>query len=408
MKNTVHCIGLLLCVIACNTNHSSKQPLSSQETMALPWDSILAQARGESLTMMMWQGDPYINDYMQEYVQAALKEQFDITLHISAGQGSQIVSTLSTEKEINKPVSDLDLLWINGETFYQLRQLDALLGPFTDKLPYAQYIDFENPFIAYDFQQPVAGYECPWGNVQMVLIYDSLRVPEPPATMQAMEIWFRENPGKFTMPTEFTGMTLLKAWLYALAEDPEELKGPFEAKKYQELSAQLWDFINRNKGYWWKEGKTFPNTLGQMHQLFADGELDFTMSNNDSEVDNKIAQGFFPHTSRAYALETGTIQNSHYLGIVGSTGHTAAALVTINFLISPEAQLQKLQPQVWGDGSILDLEKLPAEFKKKFQHVPGRRHAPSREELTPKALMEPAPEYMIRLYADFRKQVIES
>ena len=72
------------------------------------------------------------------------------------------------------------MVWINGETFYQLRQIDALFGPFTDKLPNSQYIDFDNPFIGIDFQQPVDGYEAPWGNVQFALIYDTTRVANPP------------------------------------------------------------------------------------------------------------------------------------------------------------------------------------------------------------------------------------
>ena len=55
----------------------------------------------------------------------------------------------------------------------------------------------------------------------------------------------------------------------------------------------MWAYLNRIKPYLWKEGKTFPSTLATMHQMFANGELYFTMSNNDCEVDNKIAQGTF-------------------------------------------------------------------------------------------------------------------
>lgn len=64
-----------------------------------------------------------------------------------------------------------------------------------------------------------------------------------------------------------------------------------------------------------------------MHQLFASGELDFTMSNNDGEVDNKVIQGLLPKTSRAYVLDGGTIQNSHYIGITARSAHKAAAMV---------------------------------------------------------------------------------
>ncbi|MEO1652377.1 MAG: ABC transporter substrate-binding protein, partial [Bacteroidota bacterium] len=286
-------------------------------------------------------------------------------------------------------------------------QIDALYGPFTELLPNSQYIDYENPFIRYDFQQEIEGYECPWGNVQLAFIYNQEKVPSPPVDLKALAQWTQAHPGKFTLPTEFTGMTVLKSWLYALAGGGEVLRGDFDEKKYEKYSAQLWEYINQNKKNWWKKGETFPNTLAQMHQLFANGELYFTMSNNDSEVDNKIQQGLFPVTSRAFVPAGGSIQNSHYLGIVGHSAHKAAALVTINLLISPEAQLEKMKPNVWGDGTVLAFQKLPENWQKSFANIPGRNYAPSRQDIQARALMEPAPEYMIRLYEDFRKKVIE-
>ncbi|NJK89788.1 MAG: hypothetical protein HC923_10600, partial [Myxococcales bacterium] len=134
----------------------------------------------------MWQGDPAINDYVQGWVAPRVKEQYGIDLVTVPSQGNDIVAKLMVEAEAGARVSDYDMLWINGETFFQLRQIDALFGPFTSRLPNARYIDFENPFIAYDFQQPLEGFECPWGNVQLTLIHDSERVPDPPRTPEAL------------------------------------------------------------------------------------------------------------------------------------------------------------------------------------------------------------------------------
>jgi putative spermidine/putrescine transport system substrate-binding protein len=148
--------------------------------------------------------------------------------------------------------------------------------------------------------------------------------------------------------------------------------------------------------------------VAQLHQLFASGEVDFTMSNNDGEVDTKILQGTFPETARAFVLDGGTIQNSHYLGIPRQSPRLAAALVAANFLISPEAQLEKLDPRVWGDGTVLDLGRLPPEWRRRFENLPERRYAPRRAEILDKAIAEPDAQYMIRIFEDFRKHVIES
>ena len=401
MKNQILFL-LLLGLAACTQNTPA-----AKDPAQMSWPEIGTQARNAQVDMMMWQGDPLINQYMSNWVKPELQKRYGITLNIAPGQGTEIVKLLLAERDAGKTQSSIDLCWINGETFFQLRQIQALYGPFVKQLPNAQYLDFQNPFIGNDFQQPTDGYECPWGNVQQCFIYDSLRTPAPPRTLADLESYVQAHPGKFTLPYHFTGMTVLKSWMIALAGDPAALNGPFDEAKYQRLSGQLWDYLNRNKQYFWRKGETFPENLAQVHQMFANSELDFTMSNNDSEVDNKIAQGIFPGSSKAYVFRSGSIQNSHFLGIPARAADKAAAMVVVNFMISPEAQLQKYNPMVWGDGTVLDLNKLPDNWKTAFAQAPGRKNAPPRADIQPLALQEPAPEYMIRLYEDFRKFVIE-
>lgn len=381
---------------------------TSDDVTSRSWAEIEKAARGQTVSWMMWQGDPLINAYVQKWVAPRLLQSHGITLQTVSGQGNVIVSALMTEKEAGKAESEIDLVWINGETFYQLRQIDALFGPFTETLPNSRGIDFENPFIRFDFQQEVKGFECPWGNVQLAIICDAERTPDPPRTRAALLAWARKNPGRFTFDNAFTGMTLLKSWLIDVAGGPQALAGPFDGARYATHSAALWAYVNELKPYLWKRGETFPTGVAQVHQLVASGEVDFTLSNNDGEVDNKVLQGLFPDSARAFVFERGTIQNTHYVGIPRRARHKAAALVVANLLISPEAQYEKLKPSVWGDGTVLATARLPEKWRAKFEDVPERKHAPKRSEIQPHALMELAPEYMIRLYKDFRKHVLES
>ncbi len=370
------------------------------------WPEIEKEARGQTVTWVMWQGDPYINAYVQGWVAPRLLAQHGVTLRAVSGQGNLIVSALMTEKEAGKTESETDMMWINGETFYQLRQIDALFGPFTGRLPHAALIDFENPFIKFDFQQEVKGFECPWGNVQLALIYNQERVPDPPRTRAALLDWVRAHPGRFTFDNSFTGMTLLKSWLIDIAGGPAALAGPFDAAKYKTHAPGLWAYLGALKPHLWKKGETYPASVSELHRLFASGEVDFTMSNNDGEVDNKIVAGLLPETSRAYVFDSGTIQNTHYLGITKNARHLAGALVAVNFLISPEAQFEKAKPAVWGDGTILAEGRLPAPWPRHFRDIPERRYSPKRADIQKQALMELAPEYMIRLFEDFRTHVL--
>ncbi|SET48032.1 ABC transporter substrate-binding protein [Hymenobacter actinosclerus] len=403
MKKTTLLLPLLTLLAACNSGDQAKSP---DQTLAQSWPQIEAAGKGQPVSMLMWMGDPLINKYMSAYVKPEVQRRYGIDLQIAAGQGSQIVQTLAAELQAGQP-SEADLVWINGETFYQLRQVDALLGPFVKKLPNAALLDLDNPFISTDFQQPIAGMEAPWGNVQLNFIYDSARVANPPNSFAELPAFVRAHPGQFTIPNEFTGMTLLKSWMIALSGQPKLFQGKFDEAVYDQWSGELWQVINQNRRYFWKEGRTFPEQLAPLHQLFANGEVAFTFSNNDAEVDNKVNQKVFPATARAYVPAPGTIRNSHYLGIVRGARHPEAAMLVINFLLSPEAQLKKMDPNVWGDHTVLDLAALTPAQRRQFRQLPSRRYAPRRENLTGLALQEPDPEYMTRLFKDFRTYVIE-
>ena len=192
----------------------------------------------------------------------------------------------------------------------------------------------------------------------------------------------------------------------ALAGDREALAGPFDEARYLQARDRLFAWLRRVRPALWRQGETFPREVAQLHQLFANGEIDFTMSMNDGEVDNKIANGLFPPTASAYAFDTGMIANSHYLGIVARAPQKAAAMVVINELQSPQAQYEKQQPAVWGDGTVLDVARLPPPWPARFAAIAERTHAPPRDELASRALAEPSAELMIRLERDFRAQFL--
>jgi len=371
------------------------------------WEEVERQARGKTVRIGMWDGDPLINAYMRDWVGPRLLQEKAITLQYIGAQGAAVVTKLLVDLESGRTEGDFDLVWINGENFYQLRKMQALYGPFTGRLPNNKYIDWQNRFVAFDFQQPVDGFECPWGNVQFAMIYNSERVIEPPRNVQELATWIHQHPGRFTFDSSFTGMTFLKCLLYEFAGGDTLLNGPYDEGRYLQASAKLWNWLRELQPYFWRHGETFPENVAQLHQLFSNNEVDFTMSNNDGEVDNKVVQGVLPEFAKAYVLDSGTIRNSHYLGIPVNAPNKAAAMVVANFLISPEAQLQKARPDVWGDGTILSTKLLTDEWRSKLENIAGRTRVPPRSKLESNALMEPAPEITIRLIEDFRREIIE-
>lgn len=396
----------LILFVACAS--SSEEKSNDEDLKTTSWDEITAKAKGTTVNFMMWQGSPVINNYINNYVIPAVKERYNIDLKISGGQGPEIVQLVMGEKQAGIEKGQVDMIWINGETFFQLRKINGLWGPFVDQIPNTKYVDMNDPFINTDFQQPISGMEAPWSIGQFAMVYDAARVENPPRSLNELEAYVKANPGTFTISNDFTGMTLMKSFLAELGGSPQSLNGKFSETKYQELSTQLWDYINKNKKYFWKEGETFPKEQSKMSQLFANGELNITAGFSEGGVEEKVMSGLYPKTTKAYPWDNGTIKNANYFGIVKNAPNKAGAMQVINFLMSPEAQFEKSHANGMDSNSILDISKLPNTWKQKFENAPQRQYGIQMKDLEEYAIEEPAPEYMIRLYEDFRTEVIEN
>ena len=169
-------ISIALYVLICFWACSEKNENNDQALKTAPWQEISTLAKGRSVNFMMWQGSPVINDYINNYVVPTLKEKYNIELHISGGQGPEIVQLVMGEKQAGVSKGQVDMVWINGETFFQLRKVSGLWGPFLKQLPNAAYLDVDDTYITTDFQQPINGMEAPWSINQFAIVYDSTEV----------------------------------------------------------------------------------------------------------------------------------------------------------------------------------------------------------------------------------------
>jgi len=370
----------------------------------LPWDSVVERAAGTEVVWRMWRGDPAINAYVDEWVAPRLLELHGIRLATVAGNGPELVNQLVVEREAGAG-QGADLAWINGETFQNLRDEGLLQGPWAGALPAARYVDSASAIVMRDFEAPLAGLESPWGRVQFALIHDPARTPDPPTSVVELGRWIRANPGRFTHDQSFTGITFLKTLMYALAGGVERFEGGFREADYVAGRDTLFSWLERHRGDFWRAGESYPAGVADLHRLFANDEVDFSMSNNQNEAITKSRQGVLPPTARPLLLDEGTIANAHYVGIPFNASNPAGAMVVADFLLSPEAQLEKLRPDVWGDGTVLDLARLPEPWPDAFGALESDPRALSAEQLEAHARPEVAAEYHERLAADWRARI---
>ncbi len=370
------------------------------------WPDIVAKARGQTVYFNAWGGGEQINAYIAWTAQQ-LESRYGIKLeHVKLADTADAVARVRAEKTAGKTEGgSVDLIWINGENFAAMKNAGLLYGPFAESLPNFRFVDVEGkPTVRSDFTVPVEGLESPWGMAQIVFIYDTARLKEPPRSMAALLDWAKANPGRFTYPAppDFIGSTFLKQALYELAADPATLQQPATEESFAATTAPLWDWLDQIHPFLWRGGKSFPQNTQMQRQLLDDGEIDITLSFNPGSASSDIAQGLLPETVRTYVLEGGTIGNTHFVAIPFNATAREAAMVTADFLLSPEAQLRKQDPAIWGDPTVLAMNKLAAADREKFAALPlGPATLPPAE--LGRALPEPHPSWMTRLEEEWRR-----
>jgi putative thiamine transport system substrate-binding protein len=371
------------------------------------WPRMVAAARGQTVYFNAWGGSERINDYIA-WVGERVAADFGITLtQVKLADTADAVARVLAEKIAGKSTGgSVDLIWINGENFAAMKAQALLFGPFAEALPNYRFVDIKGkPTTRIDFTVPTDGLEAPWGMAQIVFLYDTARVAQPPRDMAQFLAWATAHPGRFTYPAppDFTGSTFLKQALHGLVADQGALQQPASDDNFAAVTGPLWQWLDRLHPQLWRGGRTFPQSDQAQRQLLDDGEIDISLSFNPGEASSAIAQGLLPATVRTYVLDGGTIGNTHFVAIPFNASAKEAAMVVADFLLSPEAQLRKQDPSVWGDPTVLAMDKLDAADRGKFSALPLGVATLSPAELGP-ALLEPHPSWMTRLEAEWRRR----
>jgi putative thiamine transport system substrate-binding protein len=371
------------------------------------WSQALTQAKGETVYFNAWGGDPKINAYIS-WAAGRVAALYGVTLRqVKLADTAEAVARVLAEKTAGrKDGGSVDLIWINGANFAAMKRQGLLFGPFTQMLPNEQLVDRAGkPTTAVDFTVPVEGLEAPWGMAQIVFLYDTARLKDPPRSMAALLAWAEAHPGRFTYPAppDFTGATFLKQALYELSPDPAILARPVSEADFDAASAPLWHYLDRLNPLLWRHGRQFPQNSEALRQLLDDGEIDIAFNFNPGEASSAIAQGLLPPSVRSYVFDAGSIANTHFLAIPFDANAKAGAMVVANFLLSPEAQAHKQDPAVWGDPTVLAMAALDPAGRKLFANLPlGVATLPP--EKLGRTLPEPDPSWMTRLADEWRRR----
>jgi putative thiamine transport system substrate-binding protein len=346
------------------------------------WAEIEARAKGQTVYFNAWAGSPQVNAYIA-WAADEVNTRYGITLeHVKLTDTAEAVRRVRDEVKAGGEGS-ADLIWINGQNFHVMKEEQLLFGPFTEELPNFALVDIDGkPTTIVDFAEGTEGLESPWGMAQLTFFADGAKLDRPPMSMMELLDLARDEPGRITYPAppDFHGTTFVKQALAETIEDRAMLPLSIDKAEFTEATKPLFEFLDQLHPYLWREGKQFPQSQAQVTQMLADSELLVGLTFNPNEPANLVASSTLPPTTIAWQNRGGTIGNTHFVAIPINAKSKAAAEVVANFLLSPEAQARKADLKIWGDPTVLDMDKLTPAQRGQFSRArePGSVKEPAR------------------------------
>lgn len=367
--------SLLSAVIA--TSMLATALLGALPAVAAPdpdnWQKVLEDADGQTVYWNAWAGEERTNAYIS-WVAQQVEAQYGVALvHVKLGDTSEAVSRVLAEKQAgNNDQGSVDMIWINGENFSAMKANELLFGPWADAMPNYALTDPDNtPAVRYDWTIPVDGLESPWSSSQIVFYYDTALVENHPNNMPELLEWAEQNPGEFTYAQvpNFLGNAFITQALLELSDATDIFYDPMQDEDFDAATAPLWEFLDELHPYLWRSGRAFPSNSADLRSLMGDSEISIALSFSTTEASGAIANYELPDTVRSYVHDSGMIGNMSFMAIPYNAQHKAGAIVVANYLMSPEAQAEKQDPEVWGSNTVLAMEMLSPEERALFDDI---------------------------------------
>jgi putative spermidine/putrescine transport system substrate-binding protein len=384
-------------------------PDPTPETVgAQDFAGVLVRAQGQTVSLWMYSGDTQGNAYVDDVLTPAVAAQGVTLRRVPVADTADALARVLSERQAGVTAGSVDLVWVNGANFSTGQQAGAWLCGWAGGLPNAALTDPTDPLLTTDFGVPVDGCEAPWHKAQFSLVYDTAKVPDPPTTLAGVLDWARAHPGRFTYPAppDFTGSVFVRQVLTSVTGGGGAVPRAFDQAAYDQDAPALLSTLHDLAPSLWRGGTTYPRTGEELNQLYADGQVDMTMTYGPATLTDLVAKGTYPATTKVLPLEEGTFGNASFLALPASSGARAGAMVVANTALSPEQQAAKADPATWGQFPVLDQARLTPAQRAPFDALPASPVVPTYAVLSRNAQAELAPAWVTALDAGWRSQVL--
>lgn len=383
-------------------------PASSGQTEPFfTFDDVRDEAVGQTVDLWMNGGDQQGNTYVDEVLAPAAAEQGVKLRRVPVADTADAVNRVLTEIQAGRDDGSVDLIWINGANFGTGKQASAWRCGWTDLLPNMKYTNPDDPLITHDFGIPVDGCEAPWHKAQFTYVYNSNAIADPPSSLQGILKWAEEHPSRFTYPAppDFTGSVFLREVMLSTAGGADQVPKGFSQDALDRYAPAALQRLQELESSLWRDGSTYPRDEQALNRLFANGEVDMTMTYGPARLTDLVESGALPDSTKVLTLDEGTVGNASFLAIPANAADAAGAMVVANLALSPEQQAAKADPEVWGQYTVLDMDRLSPQQRQLFKDLPSSDVVPPYEVMSRNAHGELSAEWVTPLDQAWRQHV---
>jgi len=398
-------VGGLVALAGC----SAPAAAGSQEATGFKdWDSVVSASDGQTVNLWMYGGDEQANAYVDDILTPAAADEGVTLTRIPIVDTKDALNRVLTELQAGRTTDgSVDLVWVNGDNFRTGSEAGAWQCDWTQELPNMANVSATDPLLNSDFGTPVNGCEAPWSKAQFSIAYNSDVVTDPPSSVAGILEWAQAHPGRFTYPAppDFTGSAFVRQVLYSASGGYQNVPAAYSTEAFDKVSPDLYESLQAVAPYLWREGDTYPADSTQLDQLYADGQVDMTMTYGPASLTKLVADGTYPSGTRVLPLPDGTLGNASFLAVPVNAAHAAGAMVVANLSLSVDQQVAKADPAGWGQFTVLDNASLTPAEQQEFADLPQSDVVPTFEVLSRNANPELSAEWVPALNEGWRTQV---
>ena len=306
------------------------QPAASttKDYLNMSWDQIVEEAKAEKeMVFYMWWGEEYWKTAAQRF-----EEKYGIKVNVVIGDNN--VDKLLAEKD--SAVGTIDAQAFGGQSVKTIIDGQLLYGPILPKMPDVANLDAK--LGSYQEGVETMGYLVPLYRNQTGFLYDPEKITDPPQTWEDLVKFIEENPQQFAFCDPNKGGTGQAMVFSAAVNLTGGLDQYIADKELDQAKAAkwsaVWDWFNANE-----DNYVLTASNNESIDLLNQGAVSLIIAWDDS-TQQALAEGTLFKRAKLYIPEMGLPGGGDSVGIPKNAPHKAAALLFIDFLTSPEMQLE--------------------------------------------------------------------